>query len=327
MTLAEAAKSIAEPVLAELALAENELANMFADESEAVKDMAGQANQYGGKRLRPILVLLCGGMVGTRTDEHPKLAAIVEILHMASLMHDDVLDEADTRRQVTTLNALYGNQLPILMGDLVYTRAFSLSISLSTLHAAHVLARASEAICLGEIEQSFLRYSRDYDESRYYRVIELKTGELFGASCELGARYAGGTDEQTEALREFGESLGMGFQIIDDCLDIVGDEGVVGKSLGTDLETGKVTLPIIRLAQTLDDAGKERLRHVLYGDIEGRRRDLLAETFDLDPIVARCQEEATDWVRKSLAKLDMFDEGPEKSSLRDICTFIINRTY
>ena len=327
MTLAEAAKSIAEPVLAELALAENELANMFADESEAVKDMAGQANQYGGKRLRPILVLLCGGMVGTRTHEHPKLAAIVEILHMASLMHDDVLDEADTRRQVTTLNALYGNQLPILMGDLVYTRAFSLSISLSTLHAAHVLARASEAICLGEIEQSFLRYSRDYDESRYYRVIELKTGELFGASCELGARYAGGTDEQTEALREFGESLGMGFQIIDDCLDIVGDEGVVGKSLGTDLETGKVTLPIIRLAQTLDDAGKERLRHVLYGDIEGRRRDLLAETFDLDPIVARCQEEATDWVRKSLAKLDMFDEGPEKSSLRDICTFIINRTY
>ena len=327
MTLAEAAKSIAEPVLAELALAENELANMFADESEAVKDMAGQANQYGGKRVRPILVMLCGGMVGTRTHEHTKLAAIVEILHMASLMHDDVLDEADTRRQVTTLNALYGNQLPILMGDLVYTRAFSLSISLSTLHAAHVLARASEAICLGEIEQSFLRYSRDYDESRYYRVIELKTGELFGASCELGARYAGGTDEQTEALREFGESLGMGFQIIDDCLDIVGDEGVVGKSLGTDLETGKVTLPIIRLAQTLDDAGKERLRHVLYGDIEGRRRDLLAETFDLDPIVARCQEEATDWVRKSLAKLDMFDEGPEKSSLRDICTFIINRTY
>lgn len=327
MTLAEAAKSIAEPVLAELALAENELANMFADESEAVKDMAGQANQYGGKRLRPILVLLCGGMVGTRTDEHPKLAAIVEILHMASLMHDDVLDEADTRRQVTTLNALYGNQLPILMGDLVYTRAFSLSISLSTLHAAHVLARASEAICLGEIEQSFLRYSRDYDESRYYRVIELKTGELFGASCELGARYAGGTDEQTDALREFGESLGMGFQIIDDCLDIVGDEGVVGKSLGTDLETGKVTLPIIRLAQTLDDAGKERLRHVLYGDIEGRRRDLLAQTFDLDPIVARCQEEATGWVRKSLAKLEMFDEGPEKSSLRDICNFIINRTY
>ena len=129
------------------------------------------------------------------------------------------------------------------------------------------------------------------------------------------------------ALRRFGENLGMGFQVIDDCLDVIGDEGVVGKSLCTDLETGKVTLPVIRLADTLDDAGKDRLREVLYGPTEESRRDWLRREFDIDPIVRICQEEATGFVQKSLEQLEGFEESEAKSSLAEICHFVINRTY
>jgi octaprenyl-diphosphate synthase len=272
-------------------------------------------------------VHLSGRTVGPTTDEHPKIAAIIEILHMASLMHDDVLDEADTRRKASTLNALYGNQLPILMGDLIYSRAFTMSLYMTTLDAARSLAYASEAICLGEIEQSFLRYSRDYDESRYFRVIELKTAALFGAACQLGTLYAGGSEEQVATMKSFGETLGMGFQIIDDCLDVVGDESVVGKSLGTDLETGKVTLPIIRLAQTLDEAGQEELRQLLYGPVDGRRRDLLAEKYDLTPILEGCQGEATAFLQSCVDLLGKMPDNHPRQCLTDICTFVINRTY
>lgn len=327
MTLALAAQSISAPVRDQLAATEKKLAELFSDPSTAVSDMSKQCTAYGGKRLRPILVHLCALAGGNPNDQHVTIAAVVECLHMSSLMHDDVLDEGETRRQVTTLNALYGNQLPILMGDLIYTRAFHATLKLSSLRAAHVLCDAAEAICLGEIEQSFLRYTREYDESRYYRVIELKTASLFGSACELGCHYGGGTEEESMALRRFGENLGMGFQVIDDCLDVVGDEGVVGKSLGTDLETGKVTLPVIRLADTLDDDGKDRLREVLYGPTEDSRRDWLRSEFDIDPIVRTCQEEATGFVKRSLAQLEGFPESEAKSSLSEICHFVINRTY
>jgi octaprenyl-diphosphate synthase len=327
MMLAQAAAMIREPIQKEMDATEVVLREFFEDESEAVSEMGAQATQYSGKRLRPMLVHLSGRMVGETTDEHPKIAAIIEILHMASLMHDDVLDEADTRRKVSTLNALYGNQLPILMGDLIYSRAFTMSLYMSTLDAAHTLAYASEAICLGEIEQSFLRYSREYDESRYFRVIELKTSALFAAACQLGTLYAGGNTEQVATMKSFGANLGKAFQIIDDCLDVVGDESVVGKSLGTDLETGKVTLPIIRLAQTLDEAGKEELRQLLYGPVDARRRDLLTEKYDLGPILDGCQSEATVAVQTCVDLLTKMPDNHPRQCLNDICSFVINRTY
>ncbi len=326
MSLAEAA-DIVEPIRASMAETEQELAQLFDADTPAIEALSEHVQRFSGKRLRPMLVHLCGGMVGERSHEHAKIGAFIETLHMASLMHDDVLDEADTRRQVTTLNSLYGNQVPILMGDLVFARAFSLSLALSRPEGARTLAHASEAICLGEIEQSFLRYTREYDEGAYFKVIQLKTAVLFGAACKLGALYAGGNDEQVEALKEFGENLGMAFQIIDDCLDVVGDERIVGKSLGTDLETGKVTLPIIRLADTLDEADQDRLRDVLYGEVAGRRRDVLAETFEIAPIVERCQAEADAYLQRCRDILDGFDDCAEHQSLAGLLGFVIARRH
>lgn len=322
-----AANDLYAPVAEELAATERWLSEMFADEPESVRALLGHVNRYGGKRLRPALVHLCGGVAGQRTDEHPLIGAIVESLHLASLLHDDVLDVADTRRQVATLNALHGNEVPILLGDLVYARAFSLSLTLSLPHASRELAATSQAIVRGEIEQSFFCFSAELDEARYLRIIRDKTAALYAASCSLGARYAGGGEAQVRALRAFGLDLGVAFQIIDDCLDLVGDEQVVGKSLGTDLETGKITLPVIRLARRLAGADRARLDSLLRGEVQGRRRDALRAAFDLDEAVAECQAEANRHLSRCVQAAGQLPDGPERRSLQSLCDFVLNRSH
>jgi octaprenyl-diphosphate synthase len=326
MSLAQATDLYA-PVAEGLAATERCLQDMFTDEPESVRALLGHVNRYGGKRLRPALVHLCAGAVGGRTDELALIGAIVESLHLASLLHDDVLDVADTRRQVSTLNALHGNEVPILLGDLVYAGAFALSLTLSSPHASRELAAASQAIVRGEIDQSFFCFSADLDEARYLRVIRDKTAALYAASCSLGARYGGGSEAQVRVLRAFGQDLGMAFQIIDDCLDLVGDERVVGKSLGTDLETGKITLPVIRLGLRLTGADRARLDGLLRGEVQGRRRDALRAAFDLDVAVAECQAEANGYVSRCVQVAGQLPDGPERRSLQVLCDFVLNRSH
>jgi octaprenyl-diphosphate synthase len=326
MSLAQAADLFA-PVAAGLQATERWLVEMHRDEPESVRALLAHVGRFGGKRLRPALVHLCAGATGHATPEHPLLGAIVESLHLASLLHDDVLDRADTRRQVATLNALHGNEVPVLLGDLVYARAFALSLTLSTTHAARELAATSQAIVRGEIEQAFFRFSEDPDEERYLRVIRGKTAALYSAACSLGARYAGGCEAEVRALHAYGDGLGMAFQVIDDCLDLVGEERVVGKSLGTDLETGKVTLPVIRLARRLSGPDRQRLDRLLRGEVEGSRREALRAAFDLDPVVAECQAVANGHVARALAAARPLREGPERASLLSLCEFVLTRSH
>jgi octaprenyl-diphosphate synthase len=326
MSLVQAADLFA-PVADGMAATERWLADMFRDEPESVRALLAHASRFGGKRLRPALVHLCGRAIGRTTDEHALLGAIVESLHLASLLHDDVLDAADTRRQTATLNALHGNEVPILLGDLIYARAFALSLTLSTPDASRELAAASQAIVRGEIDQSFFRFSGDLDEARYLQVIRDKTASLYAASCSLGVRYAGGTDVQVRALRAFGLDLGTAFQIIDDCLDVVGDEHVVGKSLGTDLETGKITLPVIRLARRLRGPQLARLDELLRGEVAGSRRDALRAEFDLDASVAECHAEANVHIARCVQAAGHLPEGPERTSLLTLCEFVLGRSH
>lgn len=327
MTLAAQAADIYAPVATGLAATEVELGQLMCDVSGVVNDLFQTVNKFGGKRLRPALVHLFGGLVGRPTHEHASLGAIVEALHLSSLLHDDVLDGADTRRRLPTLNALHGNEIPILLGDLLYARAFTLSLSLSTPDASRELAEASVAICRGEIEQSFLRFRPDLDDAAYFRVIGDKTAALYGASCSLGAIYAGADPRTVEIVRGFGVSLGMAFQIIDDCLDVVGDERLVGKSLGTDLETGKMTLPTLRLSRRLTGDDKRRFLELLQQPVEGSRREAMRAAFDFDPIVAECQVEANGHVEACLAALEGFADGPERQSLSRLCGFVLSREY
>lgn len=295
-------------------------------EVEPVARMMEHILQFSGKRVRPALVHLSGGLVGARNHELAVIGAMLEALHMATLLHDDVIDGATVRRRVPTLNALYDDNRPILLGDLIYARTFDLSLKLPTLEAAVAISRMTQDVCCGEIEQSFTEFEHHHDEERYYRIIRGKTAAMFRTGCELGVRYGGGTDEQARAMSDFGLDLGTAFQIIDDCLDVVGDERVAGKSLGTDLETGKVTLPIIRLARTLDARGLADLREILESE-GGHRRERLRERFDLDAPVAECHQVANAHLESCLARLDAFPPGPQRQGLSDLCTFVLERSH
>ncbi|MCB9899344.1 MAG: polyprenyl synthetase family protein [Planctomycetes bacterium] len=318
-----------EPIQAGMAATDRILREqLFVDQSDAVVKLMEHIGQYSGKRLRPALVHLSGGLVGTRdSEELASIGAMLEALHMATLLHDDVLDGADVRRKVPTLNALYGNEVPILLGDIIYARTFDHSLKLPTLVAANEISRMTQDVCRGEIDQSFFKFEGRPDEDRYLRVIRGKTGAMFRTACYLGVHYGGGTETEAETMATFGLDAGAAFQIIDDCLDVVGDERVAGKSLGTDLETGKVTLPIIRLARDLDERGLERLRHLLVDPVDGSRRDLLRSEFDLDAAVRECHEQADRFLHRCLDLLEAFEPGPERQSLADMCTFVLERSY
>lgn len=300
---------------------------LLTDDAESVAALFQHIGQFAGKRVRPALVHLCGGLVGASNHELAVIGAILEALHMATLLHDDVLDGAGVRRKVPTVNALYGNQVPILLGDLIYARAFDLSLRLPTLDAAYEFSAMTQAVCRGEIDQSFFRFDGEPDEERYLRIVQGKTGALFRAACRLGVVYGKGTPAEVESMGAFGMDLGVAFQIIDDCLDVVGDERVAGKSLGTDLETGKVTLPIIRLARRLEAPDRARLHGLVGGQVEGNRRELLASEFDLESAVVECHREADGYLRGCLDRVKAFPPGTERQSLVDLCTFVLERSY
>lgn len=300
---------------------------IFVDESETVVKLMEHIGQFSGKRLRPALVHLCGGLVGGGSlYELAACGAMVESLHMATLLHDDVLDGAQVRRKVPTLNALHGNEVPVLLGDIIYARTFDLSLRMPTLVAANEISRMTQDVCRGEIDQNFFRLEGNLDEQRYIRIVRAKTGAMFKTACYLGIHYSGGSEEQAATMARFGLDAGAAFQIIDDCLDVVGDEDVAGKSLGTDLETGKLTLPIIRLYEGLDAAGRERLQQVVSGPIEGNRREVLRGEFDLDDVVASCHAEADTFLHGCLDLLQTFEDGPERQSLVDLCLFVLERS-
>jgi octaprenyl-diphosphate synthase len=315
-----------EPVAAELAALEDHLQGELVTRSAALRELVRHISRYSGKRLRPALVYLAAKACDRSvTPEHHRIAAIVELIHTATLIHDDILDGADVRRRVPTVNAKNGNHVAVLLGDFVYAHAFAMSVELSTPEASKVLARVTKIVCQGEIEQIFDRFDFDISEPRYLAIVEAKTAELYAAAAELGASYAGAERAQVEALATFGRCIGIAFQIIDDCLDLIGDEAVVGKSLGTDLESGKLTLPLLRLRDTASDGERQRLRAILLDDGLGDRRQLLADEFDLGPALDWSFQRADDFIRDAQAALEPLPANAAREALRAVADFVVCR--
>ncbi|MBI3272114.1 MAG: polyprenyl synthetase family protein [Planctomycetes bacterium] len=209
--------------------------------------LVAHVSQFRGKRLRPALLLLSARACGEVREIHYGLGAIVELIHTATLVHDDVLDEATLRRNIESLPMRWGNEMSVLFGDYLFARAFHLAADLRSQEALDILARASEALCLGEMLQTSERWNLQLSEEQYLSIIEKKTASLFGACCRLGAHFAGASPAVAAAFERFGTDFGLAFQIVDDFVDLTGDEARAGKSLGTDLLKGKLTLPLIRL--------------------------------------------------------------------------------
>jgi octaprenyl-diphosphate synthase len=227
---------------------------------------------YRGKRLRPALLLLTAKACGKATEAHRTLAAAVEMIHTATLVHDDVLDEAELRRHVATMNAGWGNKVSILLGDMLFTHAFHLTSTVDR-RACEIIGEATNRVCAGELRQVCERGNLNLTEADYFAIIEGKTAALTECCGRLGALYSGASEEVAAKLASFGQNLGLAFQIADDLLDLVGNEDTAGKTLGTDLEQQKLTLPVIHCLHKLPPVEAESLRAAIRmgGDGLGRR--------------------------------------------------------
>lgn len=212
----------------------------------------------GGKRLRPALALLAGGATGKITASHVDLAVILELIHMATLVHDDIMDGAELRRDQPSANAKWGNAITVLLGDCLFAHALKLSTNFSNSDICRRIADAASEVCSGEIIQTQRRFDLKLSTADYYRIIEMKTAALFTAACELGAFISEASPTVIGALKIFGTKLGVAYQIYDDILDLAGSEEETGKTLGTDLRKGKFTLPVLLLLQSGRDVGTIR---------------------------------------------------------------------
>jgi octaprenyl-diphosphate synthase len=245
-------------VQAELDEVEARVARQAADFDPAIEGYVTYAIGSRGKRLRPVMALLSGGASGGITSGHLDLAVIVELIHIATLVHDDIMDEAERRRAQPTVNARWGNSLSVLLGDCLFAQALNLSTNFDNAVISRVIARAAREVCSGEIIQTQRRFDLHLSIDDYLRIIEMKTGSLFAAAAELGAVLNGADPETVRTLRDFGRKIGGAYQIFDDCLDIAGNEADIGKTLGTDLRKGKMTLPILMLLRSAPADERER---------------------------------------------------------------------
>ncbi|HTD68131.1 MAG TPA: polyprenyl synthetase family protein [Candidatus Limnocylindria bacterium] len=228
---------------------------------------ASYALNAQGKQLRPALVGLSAGATGKIQDSHVTVAVIIEMVHLATLVHDDVMDEATIRRGRPTLAANWGNEISVLLGDCLFAHSLKLAAGFPTTEVCRAVASSTNTVCMGEILQTQRRGNLQFTRTDYLKVLAMKTGELFALACDLGAFLNGAPAREREALRGYGMALGTAYQIYDDCLDVFGSEGAAGKSLGTDLAKGKVTLPLLVLLER-KDAGISAKVESLIGDYQ-----------------------------------------------------------
>lgn len=291
-----------------------------------VSDLLQHITRFRGKRLRPILLLLSAEACGGIRHEHHVLAAVVEMIHLATLVHDDVLDEAETRRHVATVNARWNNETSVLFGDYLFTHSFHLASSLETTHACRAIGRATNIVCEGELSQIKERGNLDLSEEAYFRIIDGKTAELTALCGQLGAHYAGAELPVIESLERYGRYLGLAFQIADDVLDLVGNERKTGKSLGSDIEKQKLTLPLIRLLNRASEDEAHEIRALLLHPAEDTRARL-APFFEKSDAMQYAHQRALRLAQDARQQLDVLPASPSKRILADIAEFAVQRTF
>jgi octaprenyl-diphosphate synthase len=295
---------------------------------ELIPQLAGHLVAGGGKRLRPMLTLGCARLCGYRGARHVALAAAVEFIHTATLLHDDVVDASELRRGRDTANAVWGNKPAILVGDFLFSRSFELMVEDGSLRILQILSRASSVIAEGEVLQLMTANDTTTTEAAYLSVVEAKTAELFAAAARIGAVLAERSNQEEAALDRFGRNLGIAFQIADDALDFSANEPDLGKSVGDDFRDGKVTLPVLLAYARGDDEERRFWRRTLEameqrpGDLECaiglvERRGALAES------LAR----AGTYVTTAIDALSLFPDGPERRALIDAAMFATERRF
>ncbi|MDZ4349502.1 MAG: polyprenyl synthetase family protein [Xanthomonadaceae bacterium] len=278
----------------------------------------------GGKRLRPTLVVLSARAMGYQGTAHHQLAAIVEFIHTATLLHDDVVDESELRRGRKTANALWGNAPSVLVGDFLYSRSFQLMVELGEMTVMQVLADTTNAIAEGEVLQLLHIHNPDVDEAAYLRVIERKTAVLFSAAARLGGLLAGADADAQQALADYGRLLGLAFQVADDVLDYTANPEMLGKNLGDDLAEGKATLPLIHALTHSSGPTRQRLKEIIQNGDTRAMSEVLDAIHACDGM-AYSQSRATEYATAANRALDNLPPSDYLDALRGLTRYAVAR--
>lgn len=291
-------------------------------ESEQTNRLLKNVNACSGKMIRPGLVLLSGMCCGGITDEHVRIAAIVEMMHNATLLHDDVIDEGQKRRGLPTVNNLWGNELAVLLGDFVLSQVFKMCAGLGP-NVTNIIAATAARTCEGEMRQIVERRNWQLSESEYIDIISEKSAVFFSNCCRLGAVLARATDTRVESLARFGLNAGIAFQITDDLLDITGDESRTGKTSGSDVDKSKLTLATIHLLGQVDETEKPAIINGLNAAQQGR--DTLPEMLRSYGSLEYAQNQAQQFVAKAVKALAGFKDSDAKQALIETAKFAADR--
>lgn len=280
--------------------------------------------RLSGKRIRPALLLLAGQAAGDLNDDHITLAAVIEMIHTATLVHDDVLDEAALRRHEDTVNARWNNETSVLLGDFLFTHAFYLASTLGSTYACRTIGRATNLVCDGELRQTLASGDVSLSEDDYLGIVEAKTAELCACACELGAHYAGGDAEMVARFAAFGRYLGIAFQIADDLLDLEGNESATGKSLGTDLAKCKMTMPLIHARDSLGPGERKAYLTALVAG-GSAARDVLAAWLARHDSLAYARAQAQLYADRAQDELASVPESAARDTLLALAEFAVAR--
>ena len=312
----------AQPFLAAVAERLGEQVQAFDPEISAYTQYA-LTNQ--GKQMRPALVALSAGATGKLSDAHVTVAVIIEMVHLATLVHDDVMDEAEIRRRRPTLAANWGNGMSVLVGDCLFAHALKLAAGFPTPDICRAVAAATNTVCSGEILQTHRRLNFQFTRAEYFKVLAMKTAELFALSCELGARISGASGQAQAAMREFGMALGTAYQIYDDCVDLFGSEASAGKSLGTDLASGKLTLPVLVMLERAHPADQVRLKEFIQ-QWRPHYHPRILELLDQYDALPESRAAIHQYIQAARAALGMLPASASRSALNGLTEFLAQQT-
>ena len=320
-------QSIRQPVLADLEALNTLIKQELNSNIPLIEDIIHYVLQSGGKRARPLLLLLCARACGYQADipEHHEIACVIEFIHTATLLHDDVVDNSDRRRGAETANAVWSNQASVLVGDFLYSRAFQILARRDNIPVMRVLADTTNQIAEGEMLQLANQHTADLSIDNYYRVIKAKTASLFAAASEIGARLAQPDNtELHQSFNQLGMELGLAFQIVDDMLDYLGDTTLTGKNLGDDLQEGKVTLPVIYAIEKSSAEQADALTAILQQGDASQFEQVLQAIQQTDAAEA-CRVTAQQHIDTGLQLLSAVPASPYKQAITDLFAFVMQR--
>ncbi|MDG3444405.1 polyprenyl synthetase family protein [Nitrospirillum amazonense] len=324
----DALEALVELVATDLAAVNDLIIRRMHSDVEMIPQLAGYIVASGGKRLRPVLTLAAARLCGYQGERHQPLAACVEFIHTATLLHDDVVDESDLRRGQPSANAVFGNKASVLVGDFLFSRAFQVMTEDGSLDVLRILSSASAVISEGEVLQLITANDTTTSEEAYLEVIRAKTAELFAAACRIGAVVAGRPAAEEEALRSYGLNLGIAFQVVDDVLDYSAVQARLGKSIGDDFREGKITLPVVLAFRRGDDEERAFWRRTLE-DIDQRDGDLehALSLMQRHNTLRDSVERARHYGAMARDALGLFPASPIKRALLDVIDFVVDRDF